>query len=191
MPKTNRSVFTNKIQDLVDENFNDADDFFNTVASSEAFADPYPIGPQEGAANTEAQSASSPSQIDLRDEEHWLQHDNESYEGQLAMDVYQDKKNIYIKAAIAGIRPEDIDIQLNNDMITIRGKRQLYHENVDDEDYYIKECYWGGFSRSIILPVDIKTDQVQATIEDGLLTITLPKSKRPRHTKIKVKQVKQ
>lgn len=116
--------------------------------------------------------------------------EEEIYEGQLAVDVYQDEKNVYIKAAIAGIKAGDLDISLDNDTVTIRGKRQAC-EAVNEENYFVKECYWGNFSRSVILPVDIKQDQVRATIQNGILTIILPKSKRPRHSKIKVKEIKE
>lgn len=187
-----QNPFNSKLQELVSDEI-EVDDFFNQV-DDEALADPYPINSKEDKKNKkktkEVHPAPSPSKkIDLREEE-WFKDDEDSYDGQLAVDVYQDKKNIYVKAAIAGVKPTDIDIHLNNDMVTIKGKREQCHEDTQEDDYYIKECYWGGFSRSIILPVDVKTDQVKANIEHGLLTITLPKSKRPRNTKIEVKEVK-
>jgi len=95
-------------------------------------------------------------------------------EGQLVVDVYQTPKNIVIKSTVAGLRPENLDISLANDMITIRGKREN-QEEVKKEDYYYKECYWGSFSRSIILPAEIRADEVKAELENGILTITLPK----------------
>ncbi|MFH0818425.1 MAG: Hsp20/alpha crystallin family protein [Patescibacteria group bacterium] len=187
MNANNNSFFSSKIQDLAKEMQKKEEDFFN-LANQEASADSYPVMP---AISTEGVTASSGNeQIDLRGNEQWLDDDNETYDGQLALDVYQDKKNIYIKAAIAGVLPSDIEINLNNDMITVKGKRKQCIENIEEEDYYIRECYWGGFSRSIILPVDIKSDQVKAEIQNGLLTITLPKSKRPRNTRIEVKEKK-
>ncbi|MFH0952249.1 MAG: Hsp20/alpha crystallin family protein [Patescibacteria group bacterium] len=101
----------------------------------------------------------------------WLE---EKYEGQLAIDVYQTPENIVIKSTIAGVQPEDIDVTVNNDMVTIRGSRQ-HDDEVNQEDYYYQECYWGNFSRSIILPVDIDPDNVKATIKNGVLTVTLTK----------------
>lgn len=95
-------------------------------------------------------------------------------EGQLVVDVYQTPKNIIIKSTVAGLRTEDLDISLANDMITIRGKREN-KEEVKKEDYYYKECYWGSFSRSIILPAEVRADEVKAELENGILTITLPK----------------
>ena len=106
-------------------------------------------------------------------------------EGQLSVDVYQDKENIYIKSTIAGVEPEDIDISFDSDMITVRGQRKK-DKTVREEDYFYQECYWGGFSRSIILPVDVQEEKIKATIRNGVLTIVLPKSKS-RDISIKVK----
>lgn len=98
-------------------------------------------------------------------------------EGQLSVDVYQDKDNIYIKSTIAGVDPNDLDITFDNDMITIRGKRQQ-DKTIRQEDYFYQECYWGSFSRSIILPVDVDEDRIEATVRNGILTVVLPKAKR-------------
>ncbi|MFA6099176.1 MAG: Hsp20/alpha crystallin family protein [Patescibacteria group bacterium] len=116
----------------------------------------------------------------------WL--DEEDYGGQLAVDVYQSEGEIVIKSTIAGVRPEDIDISVNNDMITVRGKRAKDHE-VKEEDYFYRECYWGGFSRSIILPCEVKVDKIRATMKNGVLTVVLPKaSKASKVTVVKVKE---
>lgn len=104
-------------------------------------------------------------------------YDDLEEEGQLAVDVYQDKGNIIIKSTIAGVEPENVDITFDNDMITIRGKRKK-DSSIMDGDYFYQECYWGSFSRSIILPVDVETDKIKATIRNGILTITLPKTKK-------------
>jgi HSP20 family protein len=106
-------------------------------------------------------------------------------EGQLTVDVYQDKNNVIIKSTIAGVEPEDIDISIDNDMITIRGKRQK-DRSISEDDYFYQECYWGSFSRSIILPVDVEADKVDASIRNGILTIILPKSHK-KEIEIKVK----
>lgn len=95
-------------------------------------------------------------------------------EGQLAVDVYQDKKNIIIKSTIAGVEPDDIDISIDNDMITIRGRREKQRD-ISEDDYFYQECYWGGFSRSIILPVEVDAEGIEAGMRNGVLTITLPK----------------
>lgn len=115
----------------------------------------------------------------------WLDEDYK--EGQLSVDVYQTPDKLVIKSTIAGVKPDDIDISINNDMLTIRGKREMCEE-VCDEDYLYRECYWGSFSRSVILPVEVKADKIDAYLEDGVLTINLPKVKASKQVSIKVKE---
>ena len=110
-----------------------------------------------------------------------------SEDGQLSVDVWQDKHNIIIKSTIAGVEPEDIDITFDNDMLTIRGKRQK-DTTIDEEDYFYQECYWGGFSRSIILPVPVNADKIKATIRNGVLTISLPKSNKDINIKVQAEE---
>ncbi len=113
--------------------------------------------------------------------------ESDDYSGQLAVDVYQTPKEIIIKSTIAGVQPEDLDISINNDMVTIKGRRSQ-EETIADEDYIYKECHWGGFSRSIILPVDVKDDRVKASLKNGILTIILPKAAK---SKVKIVEVKE
>ena len=120
------------------------------------------------------------------EESEWL---DENYDGQLSVDVYQTERDVIIKSTIAGVKPEDIDISFNNDMITIRGVREQ-QEEINKEDYFYQECYWGGFSRSIILPVEVKSDKAEAVLENGILIITLPKAIRAKSTTIRVKEKK-
>ncbi len=98
-------------------------------------------------------------------------------EGQLAIDVFQTKDKIIIKSTIAGVKPEDLKISLHNDLLTIRGFRKT-KEEIREEDYLYRECYWGSFSRSIILPFEVDNNKVEAEIESGVLTINLVKSKK-------------
>ncbi|MCX8015721.1 MAG: Hsp20/alpha crystallin family protein [Patescibacteria group bacterium] len=107
-------------------------------------------------------------------------------EGQLMVDVYQTPTEIVIKSAVAGVKPEDIDISIVNDMITIKGKREL-DETVRSDDYFYQECYWGSFSRSIILPIEIDADRVNANLKNGILTIRLPKIDKNKVKKVKIK----
>ena len=120
-------------------------------------------------------------EIKIQEDIDELDESNEAQEleedGQLSVDVYQDARSIYIKSTIAGVEPEDIDISFDNDMITIRGKRRQ-DRTIRAEDYFYQECYWGGFSRSIILPVDVQEEKIKATIKNGILTIELPKAKK-------------
>jgi HSP20 family protein len=101
--------------------------------------------------------------------------DDDSYEGQLAVDVYQDGHSIVVKSTIAGVRPQDLDIAITNDMVTIRGKRGQ-DTTVEEKDFFFQECYWGSFSRSIILPCEVRSSHAVASLKNGVLTITLPKA---------------
>jgi HSP20 family protein len=107
-------------------------------------------------------------------------------EGQLSIDVYETEKNIIIKSTIAGVKPDDLDITIDNDMLTIRGKRQDETEK-EGRDYLYRECYWGSFSRSVILPVEVDAKKIDASLENGVLTITLKKVKKAGKVGVKVK----
>jgi HSP20 family protein len=107
-------------------------------------------------------------------------------EGQLTVDVYQTPDTMVIKSTIAGVRPEDLDVSITNDMVTIRGMRH-HDEETKDDDYFYRECYWGNFSRSIILPVDIIAEKADASLKDGILTIRIPKSDALVTKKVKVR----
>jgi len=118
-------------------------------------------------------------------EKEWLGEEYE--EGQLSIDVYQTPKDIIVKSTIAGVKPDDIDISINNDMLTIRGKREM-QDSVKEENYLYRECYWGSFSRSIILPMEIEPDKIEAFLENGVLTVVLPKAKSAKEISIKVRE---
>lgn len=107
-------------------------------------------------------------------------------EGQLTVDVYQTPEMIVVKSTIAGVKPDDLDVSITNDMVTIRGTRR-HDEEVREEDYFYRECYWGSFSRSIILPVDIVAEKAEASLKDGILTIRIPKADALLTKKVKVR----
>ena len=109
-------------------------------------------------------------------------------EGQLAVDVYQTATDIVIKAPIAGVKPEGIDIAITDDVVTIKGER-LREDNIEGDDYYCQECYYGIFSRSIILPVAVSTDEADATFVNGVLTVTIPKADRAKTKKLEIKSL--
>jgi HSP20 family protein len=110
----------------------------------------------------------------------------EDNEGQLTIDVYQTDNDIVIKSTIAGVKPEDIDVTINNDMVTIHGERRN-EEEVSEENFYYQECYWGGFSRSVILPVDVISEKAEASMKNGILTIRLPKADSNKTKRIQVR----
>ena len=107
-------------------------------------------------------------------------------EGQLTIDVYQNENEIVIKSTIAGVKPEDLDVSISNDMVTIKGERKN-EEVVSEEDYYYQECYWGGFSRSVVLPVEVIADKADASLKNGILTIKLTKADTTKTKKIQVR----
>ncbi|HTW96142.1 MAG TPA: Hsp20/alpha crystallin family protein [Candidatus Methylomirabilis sp.] len=114
----------------------------------------------------------------------WLKENYE--EGQLSLDVYETEKNIVVKSTIAGVKPEDLDITIDNDMLTIRGHR---HDEAEAEgrNYLYKECYWGSFSRSVILPVEVDDKKIDAVLENGVLTISLRKVKKANKVGVRVR----
>ncbi|MFA5889058.1 MAG: Hsp20/alpha crystallin family protein [Candidatus Paceibacterota bacterium] len=112
--------------------------------------------------------------------------DDEAEEGQLTVDMYQSPTEIIIKSMVAGVKPEDLDIAITRDMVTIKGKREA-ERFVKDEDYYHQELYWGSFSRTIMLPAEIEVEEADAIEKHGLLIIRLPKIDKNRQTRLKVK----
>lgn len=115
-------------------------------------------------------------------DEDWMN----DYEGALNIDMYQTKDNVIIKSTIAGVRPDDIDITVANDMVTIKGSRTR-EEKITQDDYFYQECYWGSFSRSVIVPVDIDSEHIEADLKDGILTVIIPKAAKAKTKKVKVK----
>jgi HSP20 family protein len=98
-------------------------------------------------------------------------------EGALALDVFDYPDMIVVRAPIAGVKPDDLDLALHNDMLTVRGKR-TEPETEGECSVLCQECHWGQFSRSIILPVSVRADEAEAHLKDGVLTICLPKASR-------------
>ncbi len=107
-------------------------------------------------------------------------------EGQLTVDVCQDDNNIIIQSAIAGVTNDQLNISITNDVVTIKGRRRQI--NMDPDRYYHQELYWGPFSRSIILPVEVDPDGVRASLKNGLLTIVIPKLEKLRTKRIKISE---
>lgn len=112
----------------------------------------------------------------------WL---TEETEGQLAIDVYQDEHSIYVLAPIAGVSAADVDISITDEVLTIKGARHPGHET-SGEKHFTKECYWGGFSRSYVLPIAVDADQSKATMKDGLLRVEIPKDAKVKTKVIRI-----
>jgi HSP20 family protein len=134
-------------------------------------------------ANSGVLSSARPKTRTKRDDEDWA---NGEPEGQLTVDVYQTNDDIVVESAIAGIRPDDLDITVTTDSISIRGRRD-HQKSVRDEDYLYQECYWGRFGRSIILPQEVDPENAEVLFKNGILTVRLPKANRKKTRKLHVK----
>ena len=114
------------------------------------------------------------------------QPEEEIVEGQLALDVYQTQQEIVILAPIAGVKMDDISVTVTEDVLTIKGKRYLEF-NIPEEDYLTQECFWGDFSRSIVLPSSADTTKINASMKDAVLKISIPRTERTKTRLIRIK----
>jgi len=112
--------------------------------------------------------------------------EEEVQEGELPVDMYHTGDAVVIRALVAGVSPDDLDIAITRDMVTIKGIREEYQEATDD-DYYHRELFWGSFSRTLLLPEEVLIDEADAQEKHGLLEIRLPKVDKDRSTRLKVK----
>ena len=112
--------------------------------------------------------------------------EQENEEGQLTVDVYQSPTEIVIQAIVAGVKPEELDISITQDMVTLKGKRED-SRRIERENFFYQELYWGSFTRSILLPQEVDPDEAEAILKNGLLTIKLPKLDKERVQKVKIK----
>ena len=119
--------------------------------------------------------------VPIEQKDDWLDS-----EGELTVDVYQTDKEIVIQSAVAGVEPEDLDISIEKDLVTIRGKREEQFEE-KEKNYFYQECYWGRFSRKIILPAEVNSSKISASMKNGILCIRIPKIEGKKKTKVSVK----
>ena len=108
-------------------------------------------------------------------------------EGQLAIDVYETENDIVVQSTIGGIKAEDLDISIEDDMVTIRGSRENKIEK-EGKKYFYQECYWGAFMRKLILPEEVDASKSKAVIKEGILTLSMPKIHRKTKKKIAVER---
>lgn len=125
----------------------------------------------------EAATAENPS---------WATVDAE--EGELPIDMYQTPQEVIIRAMIAGVRPEDLEISITREMVVVRGRRQEHHESAG-HDFFHQELYWGAFSRTILLPHEVEPEEAEAIEKHGLLTIRIPKINKEKKASLKVKSI--
>jgi len=112
--------------------------------------------------------------------------EDEQSDGQLPVDVYQTPNEIVIRAFVAGVRPDELNVSISRDMVVIEGSRDE-RDSIIDSDYFTRELFWGSFSRTILLPQEVDVDNSSAGAKDGLLSIILPKLDKARQTKLRVK----
>lgn len=115
----------------------------------------------------------------------WDDEQMQDMPGMLAVDVYETKERLYVKARTAGVNKDDLDVSISDNTLTIRGTLSS-GEEADTENYHIQECYWGEFSRTLALPVPVKEDEVEAVLKDGVLTIGFTKVKQETVKKITI-----
>jgi HSP20 family protein len=132
--------------------------------------------------DSSASASTSDSPQDASDEE-WEEED--AVPGQLAVDVYETKEKLIVKARTAGVNKQDLDVSLSDNTLSIRGTLSAGGEH-EVENYFVQECYWGEFSRSIALPVPVKEDEIEAVLKDGVLTITFTNVNQETVKKIQV-----
>lgn len=125
---------------------------------------------------TQTQQATQPN-------DEWDEED--AVPGQLAVDVYETKEKLVVKARTAGVNKHDLDVSISDNTLSIRGTLSAGNEE-DVENYFVQECYWGEFSRSIALPVPVKEDEIEAVLKDGVLTVGFTKVKQDTVKKIQV-----
>jgi HSP20 family protein len=105
--------------------------------------------------------------------------------GQLAVDVYETKEQLVVKARTAGVNKSELDVSIADNTLSIRGTLSAGEES-GVENYFVQECYWGEFSRSITLPVPVKEEEIEAVLKDGVLTISFTKMKQDTVKKITI-----
>jgi len=133
----------------------------------------------------EIQTQEEPAQPQAAEEpvDEW--NEDEPVAGQLAVDVYETKGKLVVKGRVAGVNKSDLDVSISDNTLTIRGTLSAGNEE-DVENYFLQECYWGEFSRSLVLPVPVKEDEIEAMLKDGVLTISFSKLKQDTVKKIEV-----
>jgi len=123
---------------------------------------------------------------DKRTSPGWIEEEND--EAELAVDVYQTNNEIVVQTMVAGVRPDELELTIGRDMVTVRGKREE-SRTIDEDNYFTKELYWGKFSRTISLPKEVEPEEVEATERHGLLTIKMQKVDKDRKNTIKVRSI--
>jgi HSP20 family protein len=126
-------------------------------------------------------NAADPTQPAVAQDE-W--DEEEAVQGQLAVDVYETREKLVVKGRVAGVNRSELDVSISDNTLSIRGTLAANEDDV--ENYFVQECYWGEFSRSIVLPVPVKEEEIEAVLKDGVLTISFNKVKQDTVKKIQI-----
>jgi HSP20 family protein len=136
-----------------------------------------------GVDDASVDESSAPTPVASSDD--WDEEQMQDMPGMLAVDVYETKEKLFVKARTAGVNKSDLDVSMADNTLTIKGTLTSGDE-VDAENYHVQECYWGEFSRTLALPVPVKEDEVEAVLKDGVLTVTFTKVKQETVKKIQI-----
>lgn len=131
-------------------------------------------------------SITNPQKMVVSGDGGWMEESDE--EAELTVDVYQTPNEIVIKSMVAGVKPEDLQVSITRDAVTIKGRRNE-EITVNEENYFHKELYWGSFSRTITLPEEVEPEEAEAFEKNGLLTIRLPKIDKKKIQKLRVRSI--
>jgi HSP20 family molecular chaperone IbpA len=140
------------------------------------------IQEKESKKEAEEKKTESAKKVEIEKENKWFA----KKEGQLVIDMYETENELVVQTAIAGAKPEEINVVIENDTLSISGKRELKRKDANVK-YLYQECFWGNFSREIILPTEVDPSRVKAVMEEGILTIRIPKIDREKRRKIEIK----
>lgn len=159
---------------------NDNDLLMEDELTAAFLDDSTPLGVADGADEPVATNNSTSQNGDDWDEEQL-----QDMPGMLAVDVFETKEKLFVKARTAGVNRDDLDVSIADNTLTIKGTLSS-GDDVETENYHIQECYWGEFSRTLALPVPVKEDEVEAVLKDGVLTISFTKVKQETVKKIAI-----
>lgn len=135
--------------------------------------------------NDDDADASAPATTD-DSQAGWEEEGEEAFvPGQLAVDVYETKERLIVKARTAGVNKSDLDVSISDGILTISGTLSSGDDS-EAINWHVQECYWGEFSRTLALPVPVKEDEVEASLKDGVLTIGFTKVKQEQARKIEI-----
>lgn len=129
---------------------------------------------------------STPTRDDMWDSVDDTTVSEDDIDGELAIDMHDTGEDLIIKTMVAGVKPEDLDVSITRDSVTIRGKRE-HERTAEDNEHIFSELYWGSFARVISLPSEIEVEEAEAIEKHGLLVLRLPKVDKNRQTKLKVR----